>query len=291
MKGIILAAGIGTRLHPMTKAVSKQLLPIYDKPMIYYPLSVLMLAGIAEVLVITTPHDKDAFVRLLGDGSDIGIRISYGVQERPEGIAQALLIGRDFLNGEGCCLILGDNLFYGEGLPAQLRTAAMRKDGATVFLYWVDDPERYGVLSFSPDGKAETIVEKPAQSASHWAVTGLYFYDSSAVDVAVSLTPSARGELEITDVNRFYLDAGKLHTEKIGRGKVWLDTGTHNSLVEATEFVRAIESRQGLKIACLEEIAYRMGYIDRSRLRQLANLLANTEYGRYLEKIADQELS
>ena len=291
MKGIILAAGIGTRLHPMTKAVSKQLLPIYDKPMIYYPLSVLMLAGIAEVLVITTPHDKDAFVRLLGDGSDIGIRISYGVQERPEGIAQALLIGRGFLNGEGCCLILGDNLFYGEGLPAQLRAAAKRKEGATVFLYWVDDPERYGVLSFSPDGKAETIVEKPAQSASHWAVTGLYFYDSSAVDVAMSLAPSARGELEITDVNRFYLDAGKLHAEKIGRGKVWLDTGTHDSLVEATEFVRAIESRQGLKIACLEEIAYRMGYIDRSRLRELANLLANTEYGRYLEKIADQDVS
>ena len=287
MKGIILAGGTGTRLHPVTKAVSKQLLPVYDKPMIYYPLSVLMLAGLSEVLIITTPQDRDAFIRLFGDGSEIGLRLSYAVQEQPEGIAQALLIGREFLNGEGCCLILGDNLFYGEGLTDRLRMAANRKDGATVFLYWVDNPQRYGVLSFSTDGAPASIVEKPAEPVSNWAVTGLYFYDASVVDVAASLTPSARGELEITDVNRAYLDAGTLHAEKIGRGNMWLDTGTHASLVEATEFVRTVENRQGLKIACLEEIAFRMGYIDRDQLRRLAAPLAKTEYGRYLEKLAD----
>ena len=287
MKGIILAGGTGTRLHPVTKAVSKQLLPVYDKPMIYYPLSVLMLAGLSEVLIITTPQDRDAFIRLFGDGSEIGLRLSYAVQERPEGIAQALLIGREFLNGEGCCLILGDNLFYGEGLTDRLRMAANRKDGATVFLYWVDNPQRYGVLSFSTDGAPASIVEKPAEPVSNWAVTGLYFYDASVVDVAASLTPSARGELEITDVNRAYLDAGTLHAEKIGRGNMWLDTGTHASLVEATEFVRTVENRQGLKIACLEEIAFRKGYIDRDQLRRLAAPLAKTEYGRYLEKLAD----
>ncbi|WP_316977569.1 glucose-1-phosphate thymidylyltransferase RfbA [Shumkonia mesophila] len=282
MKGIILAGGSGTRLFPITKAVSKQLLPVFDKPMIYYPLSTLLLGGVRQILIITTPRDRPLFENLLGDGRHLGIEISYTVQAQPKGIAQALLLAKPFLEGEGCCLILGDNLFYGHMLPDMLRRALDRKEGATIFAYWVKDPERYGVVTLDDKGNATEIVEKPKAPLSNWAVTGLYVYDREAVDIAASLTPSARGELEITDVNRAYLGRGKLYVERIGRGFAWLDTGTHDALIEATEFVRAVENRQGLKIGCLEEIAFNKGYIDADQLRSLAEPLRSTAYGEYL---------
>ncbi len=283
MKGIILAGGSGTRLFPITKAVSKQLLPVFDKPMIYYPLSTLLLAGIRQVLIITTPRDRPLFEDLLGDGRHLGIELSYAEQAAPKGIAQALLIARSFLGGEGCCLILGDNLFYGHMLPDMLSRALARNEGATLFAYWVKDPERYGVVSLDEKGKATEIVEKPKAPRSNWAVTGLYVYDREAVDIAAALKPSARGELEITDINRVYLERQRLNVERFGRGFAWLDTGTHEALIEATEFVRAVENRQGLKIGCLEEIAFNKGYIGTDQLRSLAEPLRSTAYGSYLD--------
>jgi glucose-1-phosphate thymidylyltransferase len=287
-KGIILAGGSGTRLYPITRAVSKQLIPIYDKPMIYYPLSTLMLAGIRDVLVITTPHDQDAFRRVLGDGARIGIDIRYAVQARPEGIAQSFLIGADFIAGDPVALALGDNIFYGHGFPDSLRAAAVRASGATVFGYWVRDPERYGVVEFDEAGRPIGLVEKPPVPRSPYAVTGLYFYDAGVVEIARALRPSARGELEITDVNLAYLEAGTLHVEKLGRGIAWLDTGTHEALLQASNFIQAIEERQGLKIACLEEIAWRMGYIGRADVARVANEMRTSSYGQYLLRILDQ---
>ena len=282
MKGIVLAGGSGTRLHPATLAVNKQLLPVYDKPMVYYPISVLMLAGIREILIITSPEFLDMYKRLLGDGSAYGIEFSYAAQPKPEGLAQAFIIGRDFVGGDSVALVLGDNIFYGDSLPQLMRTAAERTTGATVFAYRVDDPERYGVVEFNAGGRAISIVEKPKEPRSNWSVTGLYFYDNQVLDIAEQVTPSARGELEITDVNLRYLEKGELHVEQLGRGYAWLDTGTHESLLDAGEFVRTIQQRQGLPIACLEEIAFINGFIDVEQLRVRGELFGKTSYGRYL---------
>lgn len=290
MKGIILAGGLGSRLHPITRSVSKQLLPVYDKPMIYYPLSTLMLAGIREILLITTPHDQESFVRLLGDGSQIGLKLEYAAQPRPEGLAQAFLIGREFVGAERVALILGDNIFYGDRLTECLQSAAQRTEGATIFAYQVRDPERYGVVDFDSNGHAISLEEKPPLPKSHSAVTGLYFYDNYVLDIAARLKPSARGELEITDVNRAYLEADALNVEKLGRGIAWLDTGTHESLMQASSFIQTLQERQGLMVACIEEIAYRKGYITTDILAEMAERMSNNEYGRYLSRIVEQEV-
>lgn len=288
MKGIILAGGSGTRLHPVTQVISKQLLPVYDKPMIYYPLSVLLSAGIREILIISTPEDTPRFKQLLGTGEQWGISLQYAVQPSPDGLAQAFLIGKEFLAGEPCCLVLGDNIFYGHDLVKVLRAAADRREGATVFAYPVLDPERYGVVEFDADRKAVSIEEKPSKPKSRYAVTGIYFYDSQVVSVAEGLKPSPRGELEITDVNRWYLDRGQLRTEVLGRGMAWLDTGTHESLMEASTYIQTIEKRQGLKIACPEEIVYRLGYIDANQLQALAAKIGKSTYGQYLLRLLSE---
>ena len=289
MKGIILAGGSGTRLYPVTRAVCKQLVPVYNKPMIYYPLSTLMLAGIRDVLIITTPWDQDGFVRLFGDGSELGLNISYAVQPNPDGLAQAFIIGRTFVGTDRVALALGDNIFFGHGLPDVLRRAAARSEGATVFGYLVRDPERYGVVEFDASGRAISLEEKPEAPKSPWAVTGLYFYDNTVIDIAANLEPSPRGELEITDVNRAFLAQGRLAVERLGRGYAWLDTGTHESLPEASTFVETIEKRQGLMLACVEEIAFRMGYIDAAQIARIGETMRSNEYGRYLLRLVDTE--
>ncbi len=289
MKGIVLAGGSGTRLHPITRGISKQMLPVYDKPMIYYPLSVLMLAGIQEILVISTPEDLPGYQKLLGNGADFGIQLSYAEQPSPDGLAQAFLIGESFIGDGNVCLVLGDNIFYGYGFSAMLRDAAQRAEGATVFGYHVNDPARFGVLEFDASGKVISLEEKPAKPKSNYAVTGLYFYDNRVVDIAKSVKPSGRGELEITDVNRAYLESGELNVSVMGRGFAWLDTGTHDSLMEAGQFVQTIEHRQGLKVACLEEIGYRNGWLSEEALQRQATALAKTGYGQYLQQVLDAE--
>jgi glucose-1-phosphate thymidylyltransferase len=289
LKGIILAGGSGTRLYPITRGISKQLLPIFDKPMIYYPLTTLMLAGIRDILIITTPEDRAQFERLLGDGSQWGVRLCYAVQPRPEGLAQAFLIGADFIGRDPISLVLGDNIFFGHGFPQMLAAARARTTGATVFGYQVRDPERYGVVSFDERGRATNIIEKPKHAASNWAITGLYFYDNDVVRYAGEVKPSSRGELEITDVNMRYLDAGTLEVARMGRGFAWLDTGTFASLIDAASFVQTLEQRQGMKVACPEEIAYRMGFITRAQLVELAHSLLKSGYGEYLTRLLDSE--
>jgi len=289
LKGIILAGGSGSRLHPLTLAVSKQLVPVYNKPMVYYPLSTLMLTGIRRILVITTPHEQDGFRRLLGDGSEIGLQIEYAAQPSPDGLAQAFVIGREFVGDDRVALALGDNIFYGAHFSDYLRSAAAREIGATVFAYQVRDPERYGVVELDATGHALSLEEKPAKPRSAYAVTGLYFYDNQVVDIAARLTPSPRGELEITDVNRRYLERTQLHVEKLARGIAWLDTGTHESLMQAANYIQAVEERQGLMVACLEEIAYRMGYISAGDLTRLARTMEASGYGRYLLRVLEQE--
>ncbi|HFP9387037.1 TPA: glucose-1-phosphate thymidylyltransferase RfbA [Raoultella planticola] len=289
MKGIVLAGGSGTRLYPITKGTSKQLLPIYDKPMVYYPISVLMLAGIRDILIISTPEDMPGFKRLLGDGSQFGVKFSYAIQPSPDGLAQAFLIGEEFIDGDSCALVLGDNIYFGESFGRKLEAVVQRTDGATVFGYQVMDPERFGVVEFDESNRAVSLEEKPSEPKSNWAVTGLYFYDKNVVEMAKKVKPSARGELEITTLNEMYLELGNLHVEKLGRGFAWLDTGTHESLLEASQFIHTIEQRQGFKVACLEEIAYRKGWLSKDEVLAQAKVLSKTQYGQYLQTLVEEK--